>query len=139
MYNHQFEIHILDLYGVSDSGETKTVPFVHNISLMGPRGEVVRMRSVFDDGAMVSAIDRRVYNQIRHRLSPLGPSSRILRMADGRLLPSIGTWTGDVNVDGLTRVGTFEVFDSGGAWALLFGKPLLEAFEAVHDYKADVL
>ncbi|KAJ7158279.1 hypothetical protein C8R43DRAFT_1124887 [Mycena crocata] len=60
-------------------------------------------------------------------------------MADGRLLPSIGTWTGSVDVGGVTREGTFEVFDSGGAWAVLFGKPLLESFEAVHDYKADVL
>jgi hypothetical protein len=60
-------------------------------------------------------------------------------MADGRLLPSIGTWTGIVDVDSYTAQGTFEVFDSGGAWALLFGKPLLEAFKAVHDYNGDVL
>ncbi|KAJ7911014.1 hypothetical protein B0H13DRAFT_2660759 [Mycena leptocephala] len=97
------------------------------------------MRSVIDDGALVPALDRQVYEQVRHRLAPLCQSNRILRMADGRLIPSIGTWTGIVDVDGLTREGTFEVFDSGGAWAVLFGKPLLEAFEAVHDYKADVL
>jgi hypothetical protein len=141
MYHHHLESHIVDLYTVSDSEQEgkKTIPFVHNIALMGPKGEVVRMRSVFDDGAMVSAIDRQVYNRVRHRLSSLGPSTRILCMADGCLLPSIGVWTGVVDVDGLTREGNFEVFDSGGAWALLFGKPLLEAFEAIHDYKADFL
>ncbi|KAJ7656774.1 hypothetical protein DFH06DRAFT_991276, partial [Mycena polygramma] len=137
---YQSEIQPFDLYGVSDSERRgKAVPFVHNIALMGPGGEVVRIRSVFDDCAMVGAIDKTVFNQIRHRLSPLAPTERILRMANGQLVPSIGTWTGVVNVDGLQREGTFEVFDSGGAWALLFGKPLLIAFEAVHDYKADVL
>ncbi|KAJ7614256.1 hypothetical protein DFH06DRAFT_919038, partial [Mycena polygramma] len=114
-------------------------PFVHNVALMGQRSEIVHMRGVFDDCAMVNAIDRQAFSGIRHRLSQLGPSTRILRMANGHLLPSSGTWTGSVEVGGSMREGEFEVFDSNGAWALLFGKPLLEAFEAVHDYKADVL
>ncbi|KAJ3902106.1 hypothetical protein F5879DRAFT_991305 [Lentinula edodes] len=33
--------------------------------------------------------------------------------------------------------GGFEVFDSGGSWNFLFGKPLLEKFAAVHDYQKD--
>ena len=33
----------------------------------------------------------------------------------------------------------FEVFSSHGAWALLFRKPLLEAFNAVHNYSPDVV
>ena len=32
---------------------------------------------------------------------------------------------------------TFEVFDSGGKWDFLFGKTLLEAFKAIHNYGND--
>ncbi|KAJ7209931.1 hypothetical protein C8J57DRAFT_1540122 [Mycena rebaudengoi] len=140
MYKKYSSIEIFDLYGVGESPKEKcSVPFVHNVELGGPQGEVVRMRSVIDDGAMVAAIDSKVYTQIKHRLSELGKSARILRMADGRLVPSIGTWTGPVTLGGKTHCGCFEVFDSGGAWALLFGKPLLEIFDAMHGYKPDVL
>ncbi|KAJ7066283.1 hypothetical protein C8F01DRAFT_1079912 [Mycena amicta] len=42
-------------------------------------------------------------------------------------------------VDGVQRNGDFEIFNRQGAWAMLFGKPLLQAFDAVHDYTTDVL
>ncbi|KAF8144510.1 hypothetical protein K438DRAFT_1488899, partial [Mycena galopus ATCC 62051] len=113
--------------------------FVHGVALLGPRGEVVRLRCIFDDEATVNAIDSGVYNQVRNHLALLAPSRRILRMADGRLVPSIGMWTGEVVLDGVKHVGSLEVFDSGGAWAMLFGKPLLKGFSAVHDYKTDIL
>src|SRR5882757_148268 len=58
-------------------------------------------------------------------------------MADNRIVPSEGTWEGEVTVQGVTRKGEFEVFDSGGAWTALFGKPLLREFKAVHDYETD--
>ena len=35
--------------------------------------------------------------------------------------------------------GEFEVFDSGGGWTFLFGKPLLRRFQAVHDFNADTV
>jgi len=35
--------------------------------------------------------------------------------------------------------GSFLVFDSGGGWAFLLGKPLLTALRAVHDYGEDVI
>ena len=60
-------------------------------------------------------------------------------MADGRLVPSLGTWKGQVTVKGVNHHGTFEVLNSNGAWALLFGKLLLEAFHVVHDYSNDVI
>ncbi|KAG6904159.1 hypothetical protein DXG01_012179, partial [Tephrocybe rancida] len=59
-------------------------------------------------------------------------------MADGRLIPSAGIWEGNVRVSKASCSATFEVFESGGAWALLFGKPLLEAFRAVHEYGPDI-
>jgi hypothetical protein len=60
-------------------------------------------------------------------------------MADGRQIPSAGVWKGRVTVKGISREGTFEVFKSNGAWAMLFGKPLLKRFNAVHDYTEDTI
>ena len=104
---------------------------------MGLRGEVVQIRSVFDDGVMLNAIDAGVFETVKGRLTELMASLKILRMADGCLVPSLRVWDGEVEVKGLWRRGSFEVFDSGGAWALLFGKPLLTAFDAFHGYGLD--
>ena len=60
-------------------------------------------------------------------------------MADGTRVPSQGRWSGDVTLGGRSVKGSFEVFPSGGGWSLLFGKPLLEKFKAVHDYGNDTL
>jgi len=139
MYNEfSAESQIIDLYGIGDIAKKVTsIPFVQNVQLKGPKGEIVRMRSVFDDGAMVNTIDAKVYSQVKPRLSPLQLSKRLLRMADGRLVPLMGTWSGMVSVVDVEHYGEFEVFDSGDAWALLFGKPLLKKFRAIHDYDLD--
>ena len=42
-------------------------------------------------------------------------------------------------VKGISRCGTFKVLNSNGAWALLFGKPMLETFNALHDYSKDII
>jgi hypothetical protein len=60
-------------------------------------------------------------------------------MADGRKVPSVGVWKGRVTVGGISRKGVFEIFNSNGAWAMLFGKPLLKTFNAVHDYTVDTI
>jgi hypothetical protein len=143
MYSVERNNNISDLYSVGSQerkefGRT-SVPFVHGVELSGPKGEIVRFRSVFDDGALVNAIDETMYTTSSGRLSALGPSARILKMADGRLVPSLGTWKGLVTVKGVGQQGTFEVLNSNGAWALLFGKPLLETFNAIHDYSKDVI
>ena len=134
---------VSDLYSVGsqrkkESGET-SIPFVHGVELSGLKGEIVRFRSVFDDGALVNAIDEGMYLTSKNRLSALQPSSRILKMADGRLVPSLGVWKGWVTVKGVSQLGAFQVLNSNGAWALLLGKPLLEAFRAVHDYSKDTI
>ncbi|KAF8961967.1 hypothetical protein BDZ97DRAFT_1601620, partial [Flammula alnicola] len=102
-------------------------------------GEVVRLKGVFDDGAMANAIDAGVFGGVKDFLSALIPSRRRLRMADGRVVPSLGMWIGVVWLGDVERRGAFEVFDSNGAWAVLFGKPLLSSFAAVHDYGLDVI
>ena len=60
-------------------------------------------------------------------------------MADGRVVPSRGIWEGTVSVERESHTGIFEVFNSGGAWAAFFGKPLLTMFNAVHEYSGDTI
>ncbi|KAL0562950.1 hypothetical protein V5O48_019129, partial [Marasmius crinis-equi] len=62
-----------------------------------------------------------------------------MRMADGALVPGIASWNGTVRVKGLEVESSLEVFDSGGQWEVLFGKPLLEKFKAVHDFEKEEL
>jgi hypothetical protein len=130
----------VDLYCMDSKDERhKTVPFQYNIELHGPQGEIVRVKSTFDDGAMVNAIDLQWFGKIKHRLKTLRKSEYVLRMADGRLVASEGAWTGEVTVNNMSHEGTFQVFDSSGAWSALFGKPLLKKFKAVHDYEHDTI
>jgi hypothetical protein len=140
MYLAKAQSIIVDLYGVESEDEQRnSQPFLHTIELRGPQGEIVRIKSTFDDGAMVNAIDLSVYQKSKHRLKPLDKSNRILRMADSRLVPSAGIWNGEVTVGNITQEDTFEVFDSKGAWLALFGKPLLKKFKAIHDYDTDIV
>jgi hypothetical protein len=115
------------------------VPFQHNIKLNGPKGEVVRLKSTFDDGAQVSAVDLKMFQNVKHCLDPFQKSNCILHMADRRLVPSMGVWNGRITIGEVSRTGAFEVFDSNGAWSVLFGKPLLKMFKVVHDYDSDIV
>jgi transposase InsO family protein len=112
-------------------------PFVHEIQLRGPQGEVVRICATFDDGAMICAMSTKVFERVKHRLGAWQPSTRTLRMANGSLTRSEAAWTGTVELEGVTTTGTFEVFDSGGGWSFLLGKPMLQSFRAHHDYERD--
>lgn len=137
--NPPLNYRVVNVYRVGVIPEIeKSVPFTQWVQLLGPRGEVVRMRGVFDDGAMINAIDTRALRAVEARLSPLVPSGKSLRMANGLVVPSVGCWEGEVRVGGVTRRGVFEVFDSGGAWSLLFGKPLLAEFGIVRTYRPDI-
>jgi hypothetical protein len=60
-------------------------------------------------------------------------------MADGSEVPSQGIWTGTFQWNKAKIRTSFEVFDSGGAWPMLIGKPLLEQLSAVHDYTNDTI
>ena len=72
------ELQTVDLYtvGSEDPDELEIsplpeVPFVHGITVNGTQGRIVRVRGVFDSGAMVNAMCSAVYDSIKHRLSPL--------------------------------------------------------------------
>lgn len=142
--NSRSAIEIVDLYSVGHPQTTKAqiengeaVPFIHRIELEGPQGEVVRIRALFDDGAMVSVMCSSIFQKIKHRLHNYGQSNKKLRMANGNVINSVAKWTGNVRINGIITESTFEVFDSGGSWGFLLGKPTLQAFAAVHDYATD--
>jgi hypothetical protein len=46
---------------------------------------------------------------------------------------------GRIIVGNVCAEGTFEIFPSGGAWDMLFGKPMLHTFDATHKYKGDMV
>ena len=143
MYNDARIIHLAEIYtvgtenGISALEESK--PFIHGVILHGTKGSIVRIKGVFNDGAMINAIDENVFEQVKRRLSKRGPSRRRLKMADGTLIPSKGLWKGIVEVCEVKHEGDFEVFPSNGSWALLFGKPLLTTFAMVHQYDKDTI
>ena len=95
-------------------------PFIHGVTLQGPKGKVVHLQGVFDDGATINAIDPKIFTLIKHRLSRLRKSDHILRMVNGILLPLEGTWVGIMAVGGVSIEGAFKIFPSSNSWALLF-------------------
>ena len=141
VHKENSELEVIDLYAVrtesKESREKGARPFIHQVKLHGPGGEIVRVWGLFDDGAMVDAMSTKVYNQIGHRLSPLGRSTRQLRMANGNVVKPLGCWKGKVELGSTAVEGSFEVFDSGGGWDFLFGKRLMMAFAEIHDYAVD--
>ncbi|KAJ7091630.1 hypothetical protein C8R44DRAFT_531971, partial [Mycena epipterygia] len=114
-------------------------PFMQRMSFMGPRGERVRVRALWDGGAQVSALSTAFYQARARRLGPALPPRRRLRMADGRVVDEYGQWNGEFEVEDVRGNCTFEIFDGGGGWDVLIGKPLQAMLGAVHDMAADVV
>lgn len=121
------------------SNENKTVPFINNVTIKSDNGELTRLRALFDDGAMVNAMCTTVFEAVKHRLRGWTRSAQTLRMANGTVIPATAQWTGRIQVGTAEVQATFIVFNSGGGWAFLAGKPLLQTLNAVHDYAMDRL
>jgi len=129
---------IVNLYlAGEEQPQNAYLPFLQNITLAGPKGEAVWVTVLFDEGAMVSAMCSSFFEKVKHRLGNWIPSAKRLRMANGTIIPSCATWKGEIEIAGTKAHGEFEVFDSGGGWKFLFGKLMLHAFKAVHDYRTD--
>jgi hypothetical protein len=60
-------------------------------------------------------------------------------MANGTIVPSLACWEGPIQLVNVTIKGSFEVFDSGGNWAFLLGKPLLRCFKAKQNFGTDTV
>jgi hypothetical protein len=125
--------------GARRVGDKVVVPFVHSVQLEGLGKRLVLLRATFDDAAMVNVIDSVLFATIKEQLVEATASTRVLRMANGILVPFRGAWTGCIVIGDAKAEGTFEVFPSGGAWEMLFGKPMLRAFDASHEYVMDTV
>ena len=137
---------IIDLYSVGHEEITRTmcdtgveVPFQHTLCILGPQGEITRVSALFDGCAMVAAMCKTVFEKVKHRLGEWKRSERRLRMGNGMIVPSLAVWKGKMALGGVTVEGEFEVFDSGGSWAFLLGKPLLRSFRAKQSYWPDTV
>ena len=82
-------------------------PFEKEIQLVGVDKGLVGIRATFDDGAMVNVIDTKIFGLIKDLISPWRKSLKVLRMANGTLIPSEGTWTRTVVVRGIRAEGSF--------------------------------
>ena len=131
------EINSFDVYSVGDKG--MAIPFKKWIDLVGVNGELVALKATFDDRAMVNVIDKEVFEAVWHRILEPQLSLRVLHMANGTLISSGGSWLGAVVVNNVQMEGTFEIIASGGTWNILFGKPMLQAFAATHEYVTDTI
>ena len=134
------EYEIVDLYSVGHEQRKKdTIPFIHMLSLEGPKGEAACIWGLSDDGALVNVICSTIFDKVKKCLGPGATSKRQLQMANGSIIPSKMYWEGYVNLRGIGAKITFKVFNSGGNWAFLFGKPSLETFNTIHDYRNDTV
>ncbi|KAK1223474.1 hypothetical protein PQX77_013650 [Marasmius sp. AFHP31] len=109
------------------------------VELVDEKGKTVEVGGMVDDGAMVVGLSTKVYETVKDKIEGWGESRMWMRMADGALVPGVASWEGIIRIKGLEMRTALEVFDSGGQWDLLVGKPLLEKFQAVHDYAKNEL
>ena len=86
--------------------------FVTTTTFGGPNGEQVHLTSAVNDGAMINTIDADVFEQVKHRLHNLLPSKRVLRMANGALVPSRRAWSGKIELAGGKFQASFKIFPS---------------------------
>lgn len=117
MYNPSDIIECFEVYTVGErqKKDPTVAPFVQIVNLRGLGNEPQAVRATFDDGAMVSVIDTTAFSGMQHKLAGLQSSKRVLRMANGVLVLSGGTWSGTVIVGNVSVERTFEIFPSGGA------------------------
>jgi len=137
---------LIDLYAIEGDDKMwktltqKEAPFIHWLLLHGPQGEIIRVKALFDRGAMVGAMCTSFFNKVQHRLlGQTKASNRHLCVANGVIVPSQAVWSGVMELGGLRAEGEFEVFDSGGGWEFLFGKLLLHRFKALHNFDTDTV
>jgi hypothetical protein len=122
---------IINLYHADHPKITKSaameeeVPFIHNIQILGPKGEVIQVRALFDGGTMVGAMCTSIFHKVQHCLGNSAPLKHLLWIANGVIEPSKRQWEGPIKLGNVMANGQFEVFNSYGGWGFLFSKPLL--------------
>jgi len=147
VYNVLANTDLIDLYEVGHETTTREIcedkeeetPFAHQIKLHGPQGEIVCLQALFDGAEMVAAMCTSLFKRVNHRLGKWELSQKRLRMANGEVVPSQGWWEGLIQLENVTIKGSFEVFNSGGSWVFLLGKPLLQRFKAKQNFSTDTV
>ena len=133
------EIPIFNLYDTESNTKRTARPFVHQLSINTGIGGPITVWANIDDGALTNAMSTTKFNTIKHRLGYCKPSPRWLRMANGSIVKPKAVWEGRMEIGGVQVSGSFEVFESGGSWEFLLGKPLLTALHATHEYTGDTM
>ena len=133
------EMKLFDVYTVGYDPKQIAIPFTHQLKILSTNGRTIQVHANFDDGALINAMSTEKFNGIKQHLGHYKPSLRWLRMANGVIVKAVAVWEGEMEIDGVKACGSFEVFDSGGSWEFLFGKPLLTRFNAIHEYKTDTV
>ena len=133
------EMKLFDVYTVGYDPKQIAIPFTHQLKILSTNGRTIQVHANVDDGALINAMSTEKFNGIKQHLGHYKPSLRWLRMANGVIVKAVAVWEGEMEIDGVKACGSFEVFDSGGSWEFLFGKPLLTRFNAIHEYKTDTV
>lgn len=115
------------------------VPFKHTLWILGPQGKVIRVLAVFDGAAMVAAMCKSIFEKVKHRLGAWNESKKLLKMANGVIIPSLAVWKGKMQLGEMEIEGEFEVFDSKGGWAFLLEKLLLQQFGTRQEFSLDTV
>lgn len=113
------------------------IQLTHTIILHSYEGKPIKVKALFDGGAMIGAICTSIYQKIGKQLGNWKPSTRILQMANGAQAQSQATWSGKIELGRRVEEGSFEVFESGNGWEFLFGKPLLWLFQISQNFATD--
>ena len=117
----------------------KTKPFRQCIQLAGPSQYPVRATAQVDDGAMRNCIGLHVWHSYGHCLGTLMPTTLRVSVANSNTIPCAGLWSGEVKIRGTSSFTHFVVFECGGAFDVILGKPWLHEVNAIHDYRTDTI
>ncbi|KAJ7938887.1 hypothetical protein B0H13DRAFT_1460835, partial [Mycena leptocephala] len=97
----------------------------------------VRITAQVGNGAMRNCISLARWKAYGYCLSRLEPSRTRLGVASrGKIWP-YGRWWGNVGVDGVRAATWFEVFECGGAFDVMLGKPWLHCIRAIYNYETN--
>ena len=67
------------------------------------------------------------------------PTTLRVSVANSNTIPCAGLWSGEVKIGGTSSFTHFVVFECGGAFDVILGKPWLHEVNAIHDYRTDTI
>ncbi|CAK5270808.1 unnamed protein product [Mycena citricolor] len=125
------------ILSIGSDPDTAVEPFYQRIRLANDNGSTVRLTAQIDNGAMRNCISAERWTQYGQCLGRLAQSKTVLKVASGERITPKGRWWGQVSVGGVTTGAWFEVFQGGGAFDVILGKPWLHSVRAIHNYGND--